>query len=105
MDLGLIINMDDKELKEGEDGYTWLWKTCCLERMKKAFEMSEKKGSGIESHEYNWCFTRDAGGITLAGRAKSVIRRGGLMYSQLYGMIKEQNDAAKHYPFDDEDQT
>jgi len=97
--------MDDKELEKGEDGCTWLWKTCCLEQMKKAFEMTEKKGSGIEAHQYNWCFTRDAGGITLAGRARSIVRRGGLIYSQLYGMIKEQYDAAKYYPWDNGDQT
>ena len=67
--------------------------------------MCEEKGSGIETGRYTWCFTRDVGSMTLEGRAQSVLRMGGLLYSQFYNMIKQQFDAAKHYPWAEDDDT
>ncbi|TMC15886.1 MAG: hypothetical protein E6J34_20805, partial [Chloroflexi bacterium] len=67
--------------------------------------MRDEKGSGIEANRYTWCFTRDVSNMTLEGRLQSVLRKGGLLYSQLYNMIKGQFDAAKHYPWPEGDET
>jgi len=104
LDLGLIINLDKEQEQEGR-GCTWLWRECCLDKVKKWFQVTGTKGSGVEAHRYHWCFTRDSGDLTLAGRARSVVRLGGLVYSQFYAMIKQQFDAAKHYPWDRDDDT
>ena len=94
---------DDVPKEEG--GYTWLWRTCCLERVREAFQMEDCPGSKNVATNYNWCFTRDVGALTVTGRARSMIRQGGLVYSQFYLMNKLQFDSTKHFPWDDEDDT
>jgi hypothetical protein len=96
--------MDD-EFEANEVGYTWMWRKCCLNRVKEAFQMRNCAGSKITATEFNWCFTRDTGGLTVAGKARSMIRKGGLIYSQFYTMNKLQFDATKRFPWDDEDDT
>ena len=67
--------------------------------------MEVEKGSGIDIHRYKWCFTKDVGDTTLTGRANSIVRKGGLFYSQFYWMGKTQGDALGRYPWDIEDDT
>lgn len=86
-------------------GYTWLWRNCCLNKVKESFQMNDCAGSKIMATPYNWGFTRDTGCLTIVGKKKSVIRRGGLVFSQFYMMNKLQFDATKHFPWDDDDDT
>ena len=88
---------------QSEEGETWLWRKYCLEKVKKAFQFEGEKGSGIDMSQYTWCLTKEAEGLTMAGRSKSISRRGGLLYMQFYGMIKRQFDSAKHYPWAQDD--
>ena len=67
--------------------------------------MSEHKGSKIKTAKYHWGLTRDVGGLTITGPTRSMIRRGGLVYSQFYAMIKLQYDSTKRFPWDDMDDT
>ena len=82
-----------------------MWRHCCLDQVAKAFEMKECKGSKITTTKYNWCLTRDVGNLTITGKKRSMIRRGGLMYSQFYGKNKLQFDALNHFPWEDGDDT
>jgi hypothetical protein len=76
-----------------------------LDKVKEAFQMNGCEGSKIIATKYNWCLTRDIGNLTITGKKRSMIRKGGLMYSQFYGMNKLQFDAVKHFPWDDGDDT
>jgi len=95
--MGIVI-MADKEMEERYSGHTWMWRNCCLEKVKEAFQMKECKGSKIMAMKYNWCMTRDICNLTITGRQRSMIRKGGLMHSQFYAMIKLQFDVMKHFP-------
>jgi hypothetical protein len=95
----------EKEMEERYGGHTWMWRNCCLEKVKEAFQMKECKGSKIVATNYNWCMTRDICNLTITGRKRSMIRRGGLLHSQFYAMHKLQFDAMKHFPWDDGDDT
>ncbi|KAF5537514.1 hypothetical protein FPHYL_12737 [Fusarium phyllophilum] len=46
---------------------------------------------------------RDAGGITTLTPVRSRLRRGGILYSQMYSLTKEILDAARTYPFQNPD--
>jgi hypothetical protein len=65
--------------------------------------MKEEKGSKVLITNYDWCMTRDVGNITITGKTRSMIRKGGLMHSQFYGMNKLQFDAFKRFPWDNGD--
>jgi hypothetical protein len=99
------VTIASKEMEEQYGGHTWLWRHCCLEKMADAFQMTEEKGSKATITNYDWCMTRDVSNITITGKKRSMIRRGGLMHTQLYGMNKLQFDAFKRFPWDDGDDT
>ena len=103
MDFGITVNKAASSTIDGS--YTWLWRHCCLDKMKDVFAMKDCKGSKILASNYNWCFTRDIGALTITGRAKSMIRKGGLVYSQFYLMSKLQFDSTKRFPWDERDDT
>jgi len=67
--------------------------------------MKDCEGSKNLTTDYHWCFTRDTGGLTITGRKNSMIRKGGLIHSQFYMMMKLQFEAAKHFLWDDDDDT
>ena len=92
-------------MEERYGAHTWMWRSCCLDKVADAFQMREYEGSKIMVSKYNWCMTRDVGTITITGKKGSMIRKGGLMHSQFYGMGKLQFDANKHFPWDDGDDT
>jgi hypothetical protein len=104
IDIGIVIVADD-EMEERYGGYTWMWRTCCLDKVADAFQMKEHEGSKIAATKYNWCMTRDVANLSITGKKRSMIRKGGLMYSQFYSMNKLQFDAIKHFPWDDGDDT
>jgi len=95
----------DPELSKGKQGLTWMWRRCCLDKVAEAFAMKGQKGSKIVVDKYHWCLTRDAGNMTIAGPKGSMIRRGGLMYSQFYMNNKRLYEAAKNFPWNDGDDT
>jgi len=95
----------DEEMEARYGGHTWMWRNCCLDKLADAFQMKECEGSKVVVTKYNWCMTRDVGNITITGKKRSMIRKGGLMHSQLYAMNKLQFDAIKHFPWDDGDDT
>jgi len=99
------VTIASKEMEDKYGGHTWLWRRCCLDKMAEAFQMTEEKGSKAIITNYDWCMTRDVSNITVTGKKKSMIRRGGLMHTQLYGMNKLQFDAFKRFPWDDGDDT
>jgi hypothetical protein len=99
------VTNTDKRLEEKDNGCTWLWRKCCLDKVKEAFEKCGEKNSGMEASQYIWCFTKDVGDMTLERRSRNSLQMGGLLYSQFYGMIKQQFDAAKHYPWAEDDDT
>lgn len=82
-----------------------MWRRCCLEKTAEAFQMKKEKGSKIVVSNYDWCMTRDVCNITITGKKRSMIRKGGLMHTQLYAMNKLQFDAFKRFPWDDGDDT
>ena len=86
-------------------GHTWMWRQCCLDKVVEEFKMKEYKGSGLDVTGYRWCLTRDIGNVTIAGRKQSILRKGGLAFSQFYAMNKLQFDANSHFPWDDGDDT
>ena len=86
-------------------GHTWMWRSCCLDKVMEAFSMKEYEGSKIMATKYNWCMTRDIGNLTMTGKKRSMIRKGGLIHSQFYGMNKLQYDGMKHFPWDEDDDT
>src|SRR5216117_846359 len=88
-----------------EVGHTWMWRKCCLAKVQETFQMKHCKGSKNAVANYNWCFTRDTGSMTITGRPRSTVRKGGLVYSQFYLMNKLQFDATKRFPWDDKDDT
>src|SRR5437667_7108235 len=104
IDMGIVI-VADEEMEERYGGHTWMWRSCCLDKVVERFQMKECKGSKIVATKYNWCMTRDMGNVTITGKKRSMIRKGGLMYSQFYGMNKLQFDAMKHFPWEDGDDT
>jgi len=99
------VTVADKEMEERYGGHTWMWRNCCLDKVAEAFEMKGCKGSRVMTTRYNWCMTRDTGNLTITGKRRSMIRKGGLMHSQFYGMSKLQFDAMKHFPWEDGDDT
>jgi hypothetical protein len=72
-----------------------------LDKIAEAFQMREYEGSEAIVTKYNWYTTRDIGNLSIAGKKGSTIWKGGLMYSQFYGMNKLQFDTMTHFPFDD----
>src|SRR5579859_4055218 len=92
-------------MEERYGGHTWMWRNCCLDKVADAFQMKEYEGSKIVATKYNWCMTRDVANLSITGKKRSMIRKGGLMYSQFYAMNKLQFDAIKHFPWDDGDDT
>ena len=95
----------DPELSGGKAGLTWIWRHCCLQKVAEAFAMKEERGSKVIVDKYHWCLTRDVGNMTIAGQKGSMIRRGGLMYSQFYMNNKRLYEAAKSFPWNDGDDT
>lgn len=95
----------NRELQSSGKGFTWLWRHCCLHKMVEAFSMKEEKGSKVISVKYHWCLTQDVGNVTIAGRKNSMIRLGGMMYTQAYMNNKHLFEAAKLFPWNDGDDT
>jgi hypothetical protein len=46
---------------------------------------------------------RDAGGMTTLTPLRSRLRRGGILYGQMYNLTKEIIDAARTFPFQNPD--
>lgn len=100
-----MVVIAEKETERRYGGHTWMWRSCCLDKVVEAFEMKDDEGSKIMATKYNWCMTRDIGNLTMTGKKRSMIRKGGLIHSQFYGMSKLQYDAIKHFPWDEDDDT
>src|SRR5437667_11152072 len=99
------MRIADKEMEESYGGHTWMWRSCCLDKVVEAFQMKECEGSKICATKYNWCMTRDVENLTIMGRRGSMIHKGGLIHSQFYAMNKLQFGAINLKPWGDGDDT
>ena len=63
IDIG-IMRIADKEMEESYGGHTWMWHSCCLDKVVEAFQMKECEGSKICATKYNWCMMRDIENLT-----------------------------------------
>ena len=76
---------------------TYLWRRCCLlEHLRELYDGEvPKSGQTVFSES----MLRDAGGITISTPKSSRLRRGGILYGQMYHLSKGLFDAAKTFPF------
>ena len=74
----------NSELKDDKNGFMWMWRHCCLQKMVNTFQIKEEKGSKIIITKYHWCLTRDSGNITVTGRKQHDMTGGINIFSSLY---------------------
>ena len=83
----------------GSEPQVLLWRRCCLETSVSKLYGKERRGL----HQYyNVAMMRDACNLTSVPNKGDPLRKGGLLYTQLYSSYKELGDAAKVYPFANE---
>ena len=87
----------------GEEAQVYSWKRCCLEEyMKWVYDGKPPSVRAKGQRYYHQNMLYDASSLTSVTPKKSILRRGGLIYSQFYGSVKEMTDAAKCKPFDND---
>ncbi|RKK66775.1 hypothetical protein BFJ69_g15098 [Fusarium oxysporum] len=80
---------------------TYLWRRCCIRRhLGQLYDGNTPKSGQNFYHE---SMLRDAGGMTTLTPVRSRLRRGGILYGQMYSLTKEIVDAARTYPFQNPD--
>ncbi|KAF5975172.1 hypothetical protein FBULB1_7528 [Fusarium bulbicola] len=80
---------------------TYLWRRCCIRHhLGQLYDGDVPKSSQNFYHE---SMLRDAGAMTTLTPIKSRLRRGGILYGQMYSLTKEIVDAARTYPFQNPD--
>ncbi|RKK64994.1 hypothetical protein BFJ69_g16525 [Fusarium oxysporum] len=76
---------------------TYLWRRCCIRHhLGQLYDGDIPKSGQNFFHE---SMLRDAGAMTTLTPVKSRLRRGGILYGQMYSLTKEIVDAARTYPF------
>ncbi|KAH7111567.1 hypothetical protein EDB81DRAFT_671314, partial [Dactylonectria macrodidyma] len=79
----------------------YLWRRCCIRHhLDHLYDGSTPKSGQNFYHE---SMLRDAGGMTTLTPPKSRLRRGGILYGQMYNLTKEIIDAARTFPFQNPD--
>ncbi|KAJ4078456.1 hypothetical protein NW760_015165 [Fusarium oxysporum] len=80
---------------------TYLWRRCCIRHhLGQLYDGNIPKSGQNFYHE---SMLRDAGGMTSLTPVRSRLRRGGVLYGQMYSLTKEIVDAARTYPFQNPD--
>uniref|UniRef100_A0A0D2XTA0 Nephrocystin 3-like N-terminal domain-containing protein n=1 Tax=Fusarium oxysporum (strain Fo5176) TaxID=660025 RepID=A0A0D2XTA0_FUSOF len=80
---------------------TYLWRRCCIRHhLGQLYDGNIPKSGQNFYHE---SMLRDAGGMTTLTPVRSRLRRGGILYDQMYSLTKEIVDAARTYPFQNPD--
>ncbi|KAF4424746.1 hypothetical protein F53441_14217 [Fusarium austroafricanum] len=80
---------------------TYLWRRCCIRHHLGQLYDGDIPKSG--QNFYHESMLRDAGAMTTLTPVKSRLRRGGILYGQMYSLTKEIVDAARTYPFQNPD--
>ncbi|KAF5660631.1 hypothetical protein FDENT_13689 [Fusarium denticulatum] len=80
---------------------TYLWRRCCIRHHLGQLYDGDIPKSG--QNFYHESMLRDAGAMTSLTPVKSRLRRGGILYGQIYSLTKEIVDAARTYPFQNPD--
>ena len=84
-----------------QEAQTYLWRRCCLKHhLRELYDGSVPKSGQNFYHE---SMLRDAGSMTTLTPPSSRLRRGGLLYGQMYNLTKEIIDAARTFPFQNPD--
>lgn len=87
----------------GEEAQVYSWKRCCLEEyMLWMYDGKPPSTRAKGQRYYHQNMLYEASSLTSVTPKQSVLRRGGLIYSQFYGSVKEMTDAAKCKPFDND---
>ncbi|KAH7117174.1 hypothetical protein B0J13DRAFT_613250 [Dactylonectria estremocensis] len=80
---------------------TYLWRRCCIRHHLGHLYDGRIPKSG--QNFYHESMLRDAGGMTILTPPSSRLRRGGILYGQMYSLTKEIVDAARTFPFQNPD--
>lgn len=86
-----------------QEAQVYSWKRCCLEEYMRWMydgQPPSVRAQGQQYYHQNMLY--DASSLTSVTPKQSVFRKGGLIYSQFYGSVKEMTDAAKRKPFDND---
>ncbi|KAL7755654.1 hypothetical protein ACKLNR_014181 [Fusarium oxysporum f. sp. zingiberi] len=79
----------------------YLWRRCCIRHhLHHLYDGNIPKTGQNFYHE---SMLRDAGGMTTLTPPSSRLRRGGILYGQMYSLSKEIIDAARTFPFQNPD--
>ncbi|KAF5710257.1 hypothetical protein FMUND_9623 [Fusarium mundagurra] len=80
---------------------TYLWRRCCIRHhLSQLYDGNIPKSGQNFYHE---SMLRDTGAMTTLTPVRSRLRRGGILYGQMYSLAKEIVDAARTYPFQNPD--
>ncbi|KAL6405843.1 uncharacterized protein AUP68_10982 [Ilyonectria robusta] len=83
------------------EAQTYLWRRCCIRHhLSELYDGNIPKSGQNFYHE---SMLRDAGGMTTLTPPSSRLRRGGILYGQMYSLTKEIIDAARTFPFQNPD--
>lgn len=89
-----------QSLRYGDEAQVYSWKRCCLEHnLDWMYDGKPPAKHGPGQQYYTQNLLRDACNLTSIAPKTSKLYRGGLIYSQFYGSIKELSDAANQFPF------
>lgn len=108
VDLGKQVTSEDTALPHDaipshHEAEVYLWKRCCLEsyaRTRIQLLADGKRAKGSPRHAvYPWAAMRDTMGQTLFSVPQGQENMDGLVYSQMYGLIKTPFDTSKTYVF------
>ncbi|KAH7117508.1 hypothetical protein EDB81DRAFT_916395 [Dactylonectria macrodidyma] len=95
---GLIARDSNVSAREAQ---TYLWRRCCIRHhLSQLYDGNVLKSGQNFYHE---SMLRDAGGMTTLTPPSSRLRRGGILYGQMYSLTKEIIDAARTFPFQNPD--
>ncbi|KAK7592042.1 hypothetical protein V3481_006677 [Fusarium oxysporum f. sp. vasinfectum] len=83
------------------EAQTYLWRRCCIRNHLDHLYDGRIPKSG--QNFYHESMLRDAGGMTTLTPPTSRLRRGGILYGQMYSLTKEIVDAARTFPFQNPD--
>ncbi|KAJ5102449.1 hypothetical protein N7532_002978 [Penicillium argentinense] len=96
-----VIPSEDTGGVPPHEPQTYLWRRCCLRHhLHQLYDGDVPKSNQNFYHE---SMLRDAGSLTTLTPARSRLRRGGVLYGQMYNLTKEIIDATRTFPFQNPD--